>query len=202
MSIGIIGAGAIGQALARRFVAAGEQVVISNSRGPRSLRGLASSMGPGLKPATVGEAADEEIVVLAVPWRRLREAVAAADVPDWQERIVIDTTNPPGPPDFEAADALGGRASSEVVSDLVPGARLVKVFNTFTPAVLGADPRTPAGRRVIFLSGNHAGANERIARLAGRVGWAAVCLGRLSEGGRLQQFPGGPLSALHLLMEP
>ncbi|WP_369251455.1 NADPH-dependent F420 reductase [Streptomyces sp. R41] len=201
MPIGIIGAGAIGQALAGRFVAAGEQVVISNSRGPRSLRGLASSMGPGLRPATVGESADEEIVVLAVPWRRLREAVAAADVPDWQERIVIDTTNPLGPPDFEAA-ALGGRTSSELVSDLVQGARLVKAFNTLTPDVLGADPRTPAGRRVIFLSGNHAGANERIARLAGRVGWAAVDLGPLASGGRLQQFPGGPLPTLNLLMEP
>ncbi|MHA5047784.1 NADPH-dependent F420 reductase [Streptomyces sp. SD15] len=201
MPIGIIGAGAIGQALASRLLAAGERVVISNSRGPQSLRGLASSMGPGLKAATVAESAGEEIVVLAVPWRRLREAVAAADVPDWQERIVIDTTNPLGPPDFKAAD-LGGRTSSEVVSELVPGARLVKAFNTLTPAVLGSDPRTFVGRRVIFLSGNHAGANERVTRLADRVGWAVIDLGPLEVGGRLQQFPGGPLPTLNLLLEP
>lgn len=200
MPIGIIGAGAIGQALAGRFVAAGEQVVISNSRGPAALRDLAAALGPGLKPATVAEAAVEEIVVLAVPWRRLRDAVRSADVSDWQERIVIDTTNPLGPPDFRPAD-LGGRPSSEVVSDLVRGARVVKAFNTLTPAVLGADPRTPAGRRVIFLSGNHAGANERVARLAERVGWAPVDLGPLNAGGRLQQFPGGPLPTLNLLME-
>jgi predicted dinucleotide-binding enzyme len=149
----------------------------------------------------VGKVADAEIVLLAVPWRRLREAVAAADVPDWQERIVIDTTNPLGPPDFKVA-GLGGRASSEVVSDLVPGARVVKAFNTLTPAVLGADPRTPAGRRVILLSGNHAGANERVARLAGRVGWAPVDLGPLAAGGLLQQFPGGPPPTLHLVLEP
>lgn len=141
MPIGIIGAGAIGQALAYRFVAAGEQVVISNSRGPQSLRDLAASIGPALTPATVAESAKEEIVVLAVPWRRLSEAVAAADVLDWQERIVIDTTNPLGPPDFKVAD-LDGRTSSEVVAELVPGARLVKAFNTLTPAVLGSDPRT------------------------------------------------------------
>ena len=201
MPIGIIGSGAIGQALAGRFVAAGEEVVISNSRGPRSLWGLASSMGTGLKPGTVGEAAREEVVVLAVPWRRLHEAVSAAGAPDWQERIVIDTTNPLGPPDMEAA-GLGGRTSSEVVSDLVPGARLVKAFNTLTPAVLGADPRTPAGRRVIFLSGNHASANERVARLAARVGWAPIDLGSLAGGGRLQQLPGGCLPMLPLLMEP
>jgi Predicted dinucleotide-binding enzymes len=105
-----------------------------------------------------------------VPWRRLSEAVAAADVLDWQERIVIDTTNPLGPPDFKVAD-LDGRTSSEVVAELVPGARLVKAFNTLTPAVLGSDPRTFVGRRVIFLSGNHPGANERVTRLADRVGW-------------------------------
>ncbi|WP_329535597.1 NAD(P)-binding domain-containing protein [Streptomyces sp. NBC_01450] len=201
MPIGIIGAGAIGQALAYRFVAAGEQVVISNSRGPRSLRDLAASIGPALMPATVAESAREEIVVLAVPWRQMSEAVAAADVLDWQERIVIDTTNPLGPPDFKVAD-LGGRTSSEVVAELVPGARLVKAFNTLTPAVLGSDPRTFVGRRVIFLSGNHPGANERVKRLAERVGWAVIDLGPLASGGRLQQFPGGPLPTLNLLLEP
>ncbi|MFF7597947.1 NADPH-dependent F420 reductase [Streptomyces mirabilis] len=201
MPIGIIGAGAIGQALAYRFVAAGEQVVISNSRGPQSLRDLAASIGPALTPATVAESAKEEIVVLAVPWRRLSEAVAAADVLDWQERIVIDTTNPLGPPDFKVAD-LDGRTSSEVVAELVPGARLVKAFNTLTPAVLGSDPRTFVGRRVIFLSGNHPGANGRVTRLADRVGWAVINLGPLASGGRLQQFPGGPLPTLNLLLEP
>jgi predicted dinucleotide-binding enzyme len=201
MPIGIIGAGAIGQALAYRFVAAGEQVVISNSRGPRSLRDLAASIGPALMPATVAESAREEIVVLTVPWRRISEAVAAADVLDWQERIVIDTTNPLGPPDFKVAD-LGGRTSSEVVAELVPGARLVKAFNTLTPAVLGSDPRTFVGRRVIFLSGNHPGANEHVKRLAERVGWAVIDLGPLASGGRLQQFPGGPLPTLNLLLEP
>jgi predicted dinucleotide-binding enzyme len=184
MPIGIIGAGAIGQALAYRFVAAGEQVVISNSRGPQSLRDLAASIGPALMPATVTESAKEEIVVLAV-----------------QERIVIDTTNPLGPPDFKVAD-LDGRTSSEVVAELVPGARLVKAFNTLTPAVLGSDPRTFVGRRVVFLSGNHPGANERVTRLAERVGWAVINLGPLASGGRLQQFPGGPLPTLNLLLEP
>ncbi|WP_327699374.1 NADPH-dependent F420 reductase [Streptomyces sp. NBC_00459] len=201
MRIGIIGAGALGQALAVRFVAAGAEVLLGDSRGPRSLRELADSIGPGLTPVTVAEAADPEIVVLAVPWRGLSEAVRAADVSDWQERIVIDTANPLGPPDLRVAD-LQGRPSSEVVAGLVPGARLVKAFNTLAPAVLGADPRTPAGRRVIFLSGNHEGANNRVARLVEHVGWAAVDLGPLADGGRLQQFPGGPLPTLSLLLQP
>lgn len=201
MSIGIIGAGAIGQALAGRFVAADQQVWISNSRGPDSLKGLAGALGPGLVPATVPETAAQEIVVLAVPWRRLQAAVKAAELDDWSGRIVVDTTNPLGPPDFRVAD-LAGRTSSEVVADLVPGAGLVKAFNTLTPGVLGASPRTPAGRRVIFLSGDDAGANDRVARLIQHVGWAPIDLGGLSLGGRLQQFPGGPLPTLNLLLSP
>ncbi|WP_211370182.1 NADPH-dependent F420 reductase [Nonomuraea turkmeniaca] len=154
--------------------------------------------GPYLEPATVREAVAQDIAVLAVPWRDLPAAVKATEGSDWGGRIVIDTTNPLGPPDFKVAD-LGGRTSSEVVADLVPGARLVKAFNTLTPAVLGADPRTPAGRRVIFLSGGHADAYDRITRLIEHSGWAAIDLGPLATGGRLQQFPGGPLPTLKLL---
>ncbi|MDX3457029.1 NADPH-dependent F420 reductase [Streptomyces sp. ME02-8801-2C] len=206
MRVGIIGTGALGQALAVRFVAAGETVLLSDSRNPRSPRDLADTIGPGLVPATVAEAAGEEIVVLAVPWRQLSEAVAAAGTCDWQERIVIDTTNPLGPLDLHVADLhvteSQDHQSSEVVAGLVPGARLVKAFNTLAPAILAAEPRTPAGRRVIFLSGNHPGANDRVARLVEHVGWAAVDLGRLAAGGRLQQFPGGQLATLSLLLQP
>ena len=99
----------------------------------------------------------------------------------------------------DTAGGGGGRTSSEVVADLVPGARLVKAFNTLSPTVLGADPRTPAGRRVIFLSGNDAGANDRVGRLVERAGWAPVDLGALASGGRLRQFPGGPLPTLNLI---
>jgi len=195
MPIGVIGAGAIGTALTERLVAAGEHVLIANSRGPDSLRGLVAAAGPGLTAVTVEEAAAEEVVVLAVPWRRLEDAVAAARVTDWGGRIVIDATNPVGAPD------LAGRGSSEVVAGLLPGARLVKAFNTLAPHVLGANPRTPAGRRVIFLSGDDASANARVAVLTESAGWAAVDLGPLAVAGRLQQFPGGPLPALSLIRE-
>ncbi|ABS03770.1 NADP oxidoreductase coenzyme F420-dependent [Kineococcus radiotolerans SRS30216 = ATCC BAA-149] len=200
MSWGIIGAGAIGQALAARFTAAGQEVVISNSRGPQSLAQLASELGSNLHPGTVAEAGAADTVVLAVPWSQVPAAVDAAGVADWRDRIVVDTTNPLEPPDFRVAD-LGGRTSSEVVQDLVAGARLVKAFNTLAPAALAAEPRTGAGRRVVFLSGDHPGANREVATLVHAAGWAPVDLGPLAVGGRLQQFPGGPLPTLDLLLQ-
>ncbi len=69
---------------------------------------------------TAAEAADAEIVVLAVPGRELSEAVPAAEVSHRREVMVVDTTNPPGPPDSRVTD-LQRRPSSEVVAGLVAG---------------------------------------------------------------------------------
>jgi 8-hydroxy-5-deazaflavin:NADPH oxidoreductase len=198
VSIGIIGAGSIGQVLARRLAAAGEDVVVSN-RSPRTLEALVDALGPRARAGSVAEAATADVVVLAVPWRSLPAAVAATEVTDWRGRVVVDPTNPLGPPDFRVAD-LGGRTSSEVVADLVAGARLVKAFNTLDPAVLDRAPDR-GGRRVVFVSGDHPEANAAVAALAGRAGWAPIDLGPLALGGRLQQFPGGPLATLPLLRE-
>lgn len=74
---------------------------------------------------------------MAVPWKQLKEAVSA--VSSWQGRIVIDPTNPVIMPGFQLPD-LDGKMSGEVVAELVPGAHLVKAFNTLTPDLLAADP--------------------------------------------------------------
>ena len=66
MSIGIIGAGALGSNLARAFAKAGVSAVISNSRGPASLAGLAEELGPNIKAVTTQEAAKADIVVVSV----------------------------------------------------------------------------------------------------------------------------------------
>lgn len=199
MEIGIIGAGAIGQAVARQIVGAGEQVILSNRRGPQSLAGAVAELGPRARAGSVAEAAAAEVVVLAVQWQHLGEAVA--DLPPWAGRIVIDATNPVIQPGFRVAE-LDGRGSSQVVADLLPGARLVKAFNTLTPAVLARDAREAGGQRVIFLSGDDTGARAAVAELVGRMGFSPIDLGGLASGGRLQQFPGGPLPALNLIRLP
>jgi predicted dinucleotide-binding enzyme len=54
---------------------------------------------------------------------------------EWNGQVVVDATN-----DW-AADDLQGRTSSELVADLVPGARVVKAGNTLGADVLGSDPQ-------------------------------------------------------------
>lgn len=128
----------------------------------------------------------------------MQKARALAGLPPWGGRIVIDATNPISMPGFEVAD-LGGRTSSEVVAEMLPGARLVKAFNTLTPEVLGADPHEGGGQRVIFFSGNDSTAKAEFARLLKDVGFAGIDLGGLVSGGRMQQFPRGPLPTLNLI---
>jgi predicted dinucleotide-binding enzyme len=194
-TLGVIGAGNLGQALARQALRAGYEAVLSNSRGPESLRGLVTQLGDGASAGTVAQAAEGDLVALAVPWSAIPDAVSGID---WTGRIVIDATNPFISPSFEIAD-LGGRTSSEVVASLVPGARLVKAANTILAALLAADPHEDRGRRVLTLSGDDATAKATVAELFDAAGFATIDLGGLVAGGRLQQVPGGAFPTRNLL---
>ena len=196
MNIGIIGAGGIGQAFAAHVARAGYEVIVSNSRDPESLAGLVRQIGPRAKAGTRQEAARADVVVVAVQWEHLRAALS--DLPAWNGRILIDATNPVLEPGFRLAE-LNGSTSSEIVASLAPGARVVKVANTLLRAALAADPKQAGGRRVLFMSGDDAAAKADVSGILDKVGFATIDLGGLASGGRLQQFPGGPLPTLNLI---
>jgi predicted dinucleotide-binding enzyme len=190
--VGIIGAGRIGQAMAQTALRAGRQVVIANSRGPQSLTSLVQELGEGVSVGTVEDAAAADIVVLAVMWPDVPQAVEGLE---WKGRIVIDPTN-----DFDPSD-LDGRTSSEVVADLVTPAPVVKAANTLGAAVLGSDPHEAGGQRVIFLSGDDAEAKSEVVALFEDAGFFVVDLGGLREGGGMQQV-GAPLAGHNLIRLP
>lgn len=195
-TIGIIGAGNIGRAIAQALARNGIAVTLSNSRGPESLATTVAEMGPLVTAGTREEAAAKDIVFVAVNWSKLPEALAG--LPPFQNRIVVDANNPIEAPLFKPAE-LGGRASSEVVADLVPGARVVKAFNHLLAQILASDPASDGGKRVLFYSGDDAGAKAAVGALIDRLGFFGIDLGSLAIGGRLTQFPGGPLPALNLV---
>ena len=196
MTIGIIGSGAIGTAFARTLARAGVEATISNSRGPASLNELAQELGPSIQAGTREEAARADIVLIAVNWTKLPAALAG--LPEWSGRILIDANNPIEAPLFKPVD-LKGRVSSEVVADLAPGARVVKAFNHLRAEVLAWNPRSDGGRRVLFYSGNEAAAKAEVAALIDRIGFVGIDLGSIAVGGKLAQFPGGPLPNQNLV---
>ncbi|WP_214227828.1 NAD(P)-binding domain-containing protein [Pedobacter sp. B4-66] len=195
-TIGIIGAGNIGQTVARYLLKAGHPVMLSNSSGPDTLKDIISALGGAASAATVEAAVKADIVLLSLPWSQVP---SLTKITDWNNRIVIDATNHfiSYAPDFEVQD-LGGRASSEVVAELLPGARVVKAFNTIFFKILAADPKLAGGNRVLFISGDDKTAKNEIADIITSIGFAPIDLGSLSEGSKLQQAKGA-LATLNLV---
>lgn len=195
-SIGIIGAGNIGKAVAGHFIKAGFPVLISNSQAPESLAATIAFLGAGVKAVTPAEAATADIVILALPWS---EVPGLSQLTDWSGRIVVDATNHfiTYAPDFQVAD-LGGLASSEVVQQHLHGARLVKAFNTIFFKILEQDPHVANGNRVLFISGDDQEAKAIVSAAIAEIGFAPIDLGSLAIGSKFQQ-PKGALATLNLI---
>jgi predicted dinucleotide-binding enzyme len=200
MRFGTIGAGAIGQALARHVVKAGYPVTLSNSRGPETLRHVIEDLGPLASAGTVAEAAQADIVVLATYYTVAPGVLDA--LPNWNGRILIDTTNLLDVVDGRVVPVdIGDQSSSEIIAAHAPGARVVKAFNTLYAKYIEADPHHEAGRQVVFYAGDDIDAKATIGAIIDEFGFAPVDIGSLGEGGRLMQVNGGPLSGLHLLKQ-
>lgn len=198
MKIGIIGSGHIGGTLARLFSQNGHEVAVSNSRGPASLAPLVQQLGPNAITATVEEAAAfGDVVVLAIPFGQYHTIPAEPLV----GKIVVDAMNyypeRDGPVDFK------GLTSSELVARHLPGARVVKAFNTMYFEKLGSagKPTAPESERLaLFVAGDDWDAKATVAQLIRETGFTPIDTGSLGEGGRMQQ-PGSPIYAKLLTSE-
>lgn len=198
MKIGMIGAGTLSRAIAGHAIDAGHDVVFSNCRGPETLGDLVAAFGPPASAGTVAEAGAADLVILAVDWNRVREAVH--NLPYREGRILIDATNQwTGPPPDFVIDHLetGG---SELVASLVPGAHVIKAFDNLYAPKLAEDPLTDTGRRIVFYAGDDRGSKELFHSVVDGFGFAPIDLGPLRMG-RLMQVD-GPLTGLHAVREP
>ncbi|MEA3133768.1 MAG: 8-hydroxy-5-deazaflavin:NADPH oxidoreductase [Gammaproteobacteria bacterium] len=212
MSIGIIGAGALGSNVARLLAKSGISATIANGRGPESLVALVRELGPSIKAGTAKEAASADIVLVALRWVDLEKVLGG--LPAWNGRIVIDGTNPVAFLDPDSPDAkdpnnplaaygikaidLGGRYSSEVFRGFVPGARVVKAFNHLDANVL-SEPAELGGQRTLFYSGDDTDAKAEVRKIIERTGCFPVDLGVLDVGGPLASLPFGSLAAINLV---
>ncbi|MET8877806.1 NAD(P)-binding domain-containing protein [Nocardia sp. NPDC004604] len=197
-TIGILGAGNIGKAVADKAVRHGHEVLIGNSRGPETLQAVVEQLGPKAHAVTAEEAAQPDLVFLAVPFFAVPDLTGLTD---WSGKIVVDATN-----QFATANPWQGRydvgdlTGSEWVAERLAGARIVKAFNTVFAAFVAADPQHAEGRQVIFYAGDDADAKADVAGLLDEFGFAALDLGGLRAGGQLMQL-GGPLNGRHLLLQ-
>jgi 8-hydroxy-5-deazaflavin:NADPH oxidoreductase len=199
MKIGFIGAGKVTRALSRHFIGAGHTVVVSNSRGPETLADFVADLGPGALAGTKQQAAESDVVILATNWVNVADALKGID---WRGRILIDATNAhmDTVPDISlegvtrSRAALKGRISSEIVDEMAAGARLVKAFSNI-PMMWIQDFSPNKPRTVIFTSGDDTEAKQLVIGLINGIGFAAVDLGPLVEGGAIYNV-GAPLSGI------
>ncbi len=186
-TIGIIGAGHIGSALARAFSGLGYDVVIANSRGPESLAGLVAELGPKVTAASAADAAAAgDIAVVTVPLKALKDL----PVEPLAGKIVLDTINYYFERDGHI-DALdrGEATTSGLVQAHLPASKVVKAFNQ----ILAADINTtglPAGtpnRRALGTASDHQDAVELVTGIYDALGFDTVSAGPLSESWRLER---------------
>lgn len=188
MRIGIVGSGKIGGTLTELLARQGHEVTVANSRGPESLGELVARAGDDARAGSVADAASSaDVVVVATP-------VAAYDtLPSgrFDGKVVVDAGNyyPARDGEIEALER-DETTSTELLGESLPGARLVKAFNTMNFRTLASEgrPGAPRSERLaLFLAGDDQDAKEQVAVLIDELGFAPVDTGSLADGGRRQQ---------------
>lgn len=186
-TIGLIGSGNIGGTVARLAVAAGYDVVLSNSRGPETLGELVAELGPRARAATAADAAAAgDIVVVTIPLKSYRDV----PVEPLAGKVVIDTNNYYPQRDGHIAELDDeSTTTSELLQAHLPSSHVVKVFNNIWFGALAALAR-PAGaadRTALAIAGDDADAKAQVTAFLDAIGYDAVDAGPLSEGWRYQR---------------
>jgi predicted dinucleotide-binding enzyme len=167
MRIGILGSGVVGPALAQGYARHGHEVRIGTRQA--EVDGL-----PTGSPSDV--ARDADLVVLAVRGEAAVQVVSSLAA-ELDGKVLVDATNPldtsGGPPTLfvGTTDSLG-----EQVQRAVPGAKVVKAYNTVGNALM-VDPTLPGGPPTMFIAGNDAAAKAMVAALLQGTGWDVADLG-------------------------
>jgi len=192
-TVGIIGSGNIGGTVAKLAVVAGHDVVLSNSRGPDTLRDLAAQLGPKARAGTTDEAAAAgEIVLVSVPLK----AYPALSATSLGGRVVIDTGNY-----YPARDGAISELDTKTLTDSeylarhLPGAQVVKGFNNiyFKHLLNLARPVGAADQSFLPIAGDGDGAKTAVTEFLNSIGYGVVDDGSLGDGWRQQ--PGTPVYA-------
>lgn len=189
MKIGIIGAGHIGGVLTRRLKQLGHDVTVANSRGPETLKGLATETG--VRAGTVTEAArDKDVVIVTIPEKSVAELPKGLF--ENSHAVVVDTGNYYPQRDGRIGAIESGTTESRWVSQQL-GRPVVKAFNTiqFGHLLKGGRPAGDRERIALPVAADDPNAKALVSRLIDELGFDAVDAGGLDDSWRQQ--PGTPV---------
>ncbi len=208
MKVAIIGTGNVGRALGGSIAATGHEVAYAALDAERA-RQVAGDVGAQVAPDPAAAAAGADVVVLAVPYGSV-EAVAAEIAGAAAGKVVIDATNPLKP-DYSGLATEGGPSGAERIAALLPGASVVKAFNTVFAGIQG-NPLTLGTTVDALLATDDDAAATTVAELAASIGFRPVRVGPLSAAReleamawlniRLQLLNGGSWQTAYVLVSP
>jgi predicted dinucleotide-binding enzyme len=186
-TIGLIGSGHIGQAIAKQAIAHGYDVVLSNSRGPETLADLVAELGDGARAGTSVEAATAgDLVVVTIPFKNYEDV----PVEPLAGKVVIDTNNYYFERDGHYPEVDEGRTTpSELLAAHLGTTKVVKAFNAIQAGQIGSaatPPGTP-NRRALPIAGDDAEAKKVVTGLIDEFGFDVVDAGPLAEGARFDR---------------
>lgn len=175
MRIAVIGAGRVGQSLAGAFTRAGHEVILSASS-PESAREKAQLVGASAAASSREAVERADVVVLAI-WYRQHEAVAADIVDAAHGKIVVDVSDPVTA-DMSGLATEGGPSAAERLAERLPGARIVKAFNTVF-ATVQAHPDLHGVIADAFVAADDPEAKRTVLDLAASIGLRPIDAGPL-----------------------
>lgn len=186
-TIGIIGTGLVGKAVARLAVAAGYNVVISNSRGPDSLLELVESLGPLARAGSVEDAiAAGDIVTLSIPIASFEKLPGNT----FAGKVVLDQTNYyPGLGDFRREDLDNGElTSSELIARHLKGAKVIKGLHNLSWIHMQANAaaKGDANRTTLPVAGDDVEAKHAVTAFLDDIGYDTIDAGSLADSWRIE----------------
>jgi 8-hydroxy-5-deazaflavin:NADPH oxidoreductase len=174
--VGVLGSGEVGRRLAMGFRSRGHDVMIgSRDPGKPELRDWLSGDGTGIQAGTFAEtAAHGELLALAVLGDAAEQAIADVGADSFAGKVVIDAMNPL---DFSAGfppklSITGEDSLGEHVQRALPGAKVVKAFNTIGNTSF-VDPAFSEGKPTMLIAGNDADAKRAVGDVLADFGWPA-----------------------------
>ena len=180
MKVAMIGSGNIGQALGGALVNAGHQVTLA-ARDAVETDSVAQAIGARSADTAPDALSGAEVVVLAVPYTAL-EALAAEITDSVAGKVVIDVSNPMG-------QAPADKSAAEQLADWLPGAKVVKAFNT-TFAALLANPKAHGQTLDALYATDDPAAGQTVATLIRSIGFRPVFGGTLSAARQMEAMAG------------
>jgi len=189
LPIGTIGAGRIGSTIGGLWVKSGHKVLFS-SRHPEELKDLVAGLGPLAQAGTVEQAiAFGDVVLLTVPYGALPQ-IGRDYTTQLKGKIVLDTCNAASARDGAVADEVEANSIGLISQKYLPGARLVRAFNTMSYKIFASEANRPDPKLAVPIAGDDQDAVRVAAVLVRDAGFDPVVVGKLADAKLFQR--GGP----------